>query len=176
MSIEKRRNAILDLLRKKDSPLPGARLAEAFSVSRQIIVSDIAALKEAGYDIVSTHGGYILPASSRCLRVFKVKHSDDEIRDELYTIVDMGGGVVDVFVKHKAYDEIRATLNIYSRRDVDEFVDKIETGKSTPLKNITSNYHYHTIDALSEEVLDLIEDCLRNKNMLAEFLGYETKE
>lgn len=175
MNVDERRNAIVDLLRRKDSPLPGNKLAETFSVSRQIIVGDIAALKEGGYDIVSTYEGYILPLSGRHTRVFKVCHSDEDMRDELYTIVDLGGGVIDVFVKHKAYDEIRALLNMYSRRDVDEFIHKIETGVSTPLKKLTSDYHYHTIDAASEETLDLIESALKEKGMIAELLDYEVE-
>ncbi|HBN55610.1 MAG TPA: DNA-binding transcriptional regulator, partial [Lachnospiraceae bacterium] len=37
-----------------------------------------------------------------------------------------------------------------------------------PLKNITSNYHYHTIEAENEETLDSIEAMLRAKNYLVE--------
>lgn len=40
--------------------------------------------------------------------------------------------------------------------------------KSSPLKNITSNYHYHKVSADSEETLDLIEQELREKGFLVE--------
>ena len=42
----------------------------------------------------------------------------------------------------------------------------IRSGKSSPLKNITSNYHYHKVAADSEETLDLIEEALRQKHFL----------
>ena len=41
-------------------------------------------------------------------------------------------------------------------------------GKSSPLKNITSNYHYHKVSADSEETLDMIEEVLRQKEILIE--------
>ena len=47
-------------------------------------------------------------------------------------------------------------------------MDDIRNGKSSPLKNITSNYHYHSVSADSEETLDLIENMLRRKKFLVE--------
>ena len=44
----------------------------------------------------------------------------------------------------------------------------IESGKSTPLKNITSDYHYHTVTADSEETLRMIEEELRKLGFLVE--------
>ena len=62
-----------------------------------------------------------------------------------------------VFVNHKVYGKIEAKMNIRSRRDVKEYMKRIHSGKSTLLKNITSDYHYHEICAESEEILDAIE-------------------
>ena len=45
-------------------------------------------------------------------------------------------------------------------------MEGIHSGKSSPLKNITSNYHYHTVEADSEETLDLIEQVLKEKDYL----------
>ena len=59
-------------------------------------------------------------------------------------------------------------MNIDSRRKVSEFMEDIRRGKSSPLKNITSNYHYHTVNADAEETLDLIEDMLRRKGYLVD--------
>ena len=47
-------------------------------------------------------------------------------------------------------------------------MEDIRSGKSSPLKNITSNYHYHKVSADSEETLDLIEQELREKGFLLE--------
>ena len=49
---------------------------------------------------------------------------------------------------------------------MDDFIDDIKSGKSSPLKNITSNYHYHKVVADSEETLDMIEETLQEKGFL----------
>ena len=57
---EARRAALLDALRSADAPVSGGQLANALNVSRQIIVQDIALLREAGANIVATTKGYVL--------------------------------------------------------------------------------------------------------------------
>ena len=71
-------------------------------------------------------------------------------------------------VNHKVYGPLEAPLGIASRRKVAEFLADIRSGKSSPLKNITSGYHYHTVEADSEETLDMIEDVLREKGFLVD--------
>ena len=60
-------------------------------------MQDIALLRTAGYDIISTNRGYILNAPHTITRVFKVSHTDAQTEDELYSIVDLGGTVVNVW-------------------------------------------------------------------------------
>ena len=91
-------------------------------------------------------------------RIFKVQHTDEQMEDELYSIVDLGGCVETVIVNHKVYGRMEAKLHITSRRLAWEFLEDIRSGKSSPLKNITSNYHYHEVHADSEETLDMIEN------------------
>lgn len=62
------------------------------------------------------------------------------------------------------------------RRDVEAFVENIRTGRSTPLLNVTSGYHFHHVAADQEEILDEIEAALREKGFLADFLSYEQEE
>ena len=50
---------------------------------------------------------------------------------------------------------------------------KKSAGKSSLLKNVTSGYHYHTIDAESEEILDAIQEELRQRGFLAKLQDYE---
>ena len=100
-------------------------------------------------------------------------HSDDEVEEELSTIVDAGGHVRDVFVYHKVYGVLRADMNIKSRRDIKNYLDEISSGKSSLLKNVTSGYHYHTILAYSEDILDAIQDELQQKGFLAKLQDYE---
>jgi len=167
MKVTERRKAIVNLLLASKSPISGGELSEQFNVSRQIIVQDITVLKGLGYEILSTHNGYIMQKSPFVERVFKFKHTTEQTEDELTTIVDLGGTIVDVFVWHKVYGRISATLNIFSKLQVRQFLEGVRTGKSTELMNITGGYHYHTIRAESEAVLDKIGDCLKEKNYLA---------
>lgn len=163
-----RRQEILKNIKESDRPVSGSKLARDYDVSRQVIVQDIALLRASGYDIISTNRGYVLEGQTCAERVFKVRHTDEQLETELCTIVDLGGQVKNVMVNHKVYGHIEAELGITSRRKVKEFLEDIESGKSTPLKNITSDYHYHTVTADSEETLGLIEDELRKLGFLVE--------
>ena len=135
-------------------------------MSRQVIVQDIALIRASGYDIISTNRGYIIQEPLVRERVFKVNHTDEQVEEELYSIIDLGGTVVNVMVNHRVYGHMEAELRINSRRKVEAFMEDIRSGKSSPLKNITSNYHYHKVAADSEETLDLIEEALRQKHFL----------
>ena len=163
-----RRQEILKNIKESDRPVSGSKLAKDYDVSRQVIVQDIALLRASGYDIISTNRGYVLEGQTCAERVFKVRHTDEQLETELCTIVDLGGQVKNVMVNHKVYGHIEAELGITSRRKVKEFLADIESGKSTPLKNITSDYHYHTVTADSEETLGLIEEELRKLEFLVE--------
>lgn len=163
-----RRQEILRLLANSEAPVSGTSLAEHFSVSRQVIVQDMALIRAQRHDIISTNRGYLLNAPLRVTRIIKAYHSDEAIADELNTIVDLGGTAIDVSVRHRVYGHLRAELNVSSRRDVQKFVEEIRSGKSSPLKDVTSGYHYHTISADSEETLDLIEQELKEKGYLCE--------
>lgn len=168
MKVTERRKAIVNLLLASKTPVLGNELSEQFNVSRQIIVQDITVLRGIGYEILSTHNGYVMQKSPLVDRVFKLKHTTEQTEDELNSIVDLGGTVVDVFVWHKVYGRISATLNIFSRLQVKQFLEGVRTGKSTELMNITGGYHYHTIRADSEVILNKIGDYLKEKNYLVE--------
>ncbi len=161
-----RRKELVSILAFEKCAVPGSDLAKKLNCSRQIIVSDIAILKASGYDIISTNRGYIINSSPLCERVFKVKHTSEETKDELSLIVNFGGIVADVFVWHKVYGKIKADLNIFSSLGIDKFIEGIKTGKSKELMNITDGYHYHTVKADSVETLDRIEYELNKRNFI----------
>lgn len=168
MTGSERRTAIIGQIEKSRGPIPAKKFADMYDVSRQIIVQDIALIRAAGYDIISTNRGYILNAPVKVSRVYKVRHTDDQVEEELCAVVDLGGCVENVMVNHRVYGHIEAELHVNSRRKVAEFMEDIRSGKSSPLKNITSDYHYHTISADSEEVLELIDNVFREKGFLVE--------
>ncbi|MCD8365196.1 MAG: transcription repressor NadR [Clostridiales bacterium] len=173
MTGNERRQQILRLLSAGEHPISGKELSEQLNVSRQIIVQDIALLRANGTDIISTRLGYLIPQPKSVSRVFKVYHSDEDVEKELALIVDHGGMVTDVFVYHKAYGILRADMNIRSRLDIRNLAEDIRSGKSTPLKNITSGYHYHTVIAENEHILDLIQEALEENHFLARLRDYE---
>ena len=160
MKGEERRKQLLNILSSSNNPVSGGTLSKELNVSRQIIVQDISLLRANGATIFSTNKGYLLQEDRKYSRVFKVYHTDDQVEEELSTIVDAGGQIRDVFVYHKVYGVLKADMGIKSRRDIRAYMEEISTGKSSLLKNVTSGYHYHTIDAESEEILDAIQDVL----------------
>lgn len=164
---EERRRSIMSLL-SQGGAVSGGELAEKLGASRQIIVQDIAVLRAEGIDVISTHSGYVLKSSPSLERVFKVRHTSEETEDELLSVVRLGGTVADVFVWHKVYGKISVALNIFSERGVLQFMDGIKSGKSSELMHITDGYHYHTVRAESEEILDKIEDMLKSKGYYIE--------
>ena len=166
MTGPERREAILNRIKSSERPVAGRALAASYDVSRQVIVQDTALIRASGYNIISTNRGYILSEPSTVSRTFKVRHTDEQLEEELYSIVDLGGCVRNVMVNHKVYGQMEAPLNITSRRKAAEFIADIRSGKSSPLKNITSDYHYHVVEADSEETLDMIEKMLGQKGFL----------
>ena len=171
-----RRKKILELLSESREPQSGSALGRITGVSRQVVVQDMALLRTEGHPIVATARGYVLNRPARVVRLVKVCHTDEQTREELNLIVDLGGCVEDVVVNHRAYGKIRATMKIASRRDVENFMEQIRSGKSTLLMNVTSGYHFHHISAQREEILDEIQQALGEKGFLAEFLPYEKHE
>ena len=173
MSGQKRREEILKILRDSTEPVAGAELAKMLDVSRQVIVQDMALIRANGTIVMSTNRGYVVQEDKEARRVFKVIHTDDQVEEELNLYVDHGAKVEDVFVFHKAYGVIKATMNIKSRRDVKKYMNDISSGKSTNLMKLTSNYHYHTIMAEDEQTLDIIQEELARKGFLAKLQDYE---
>ncbi len=166
MRADERRKEIAAFLLSEEKPVSGGVLSEKFGVSRQIIVQDISVLKAAGYDILSTHHGYIVQQSPLVERVFKVRHTTEQTEDELSCIVELGGTIVDVFVWHKVYGKVEAKLNIFSPLHIKQFMEAVRSGKSTELMNITGGYHYHTVRAESEEILDKIGKALDERRYI----------
>jgi len=168
MDGEKRREYILSALIKTAVPTSGTYLAKELKVSRQIIVQDVALLRASGYDILATARGYILnkEAGSMQKKVVLVKHNKEDLEDELNTIVDNGGRVRDVIISHPIYGELVGDLMLKTRREIKQFVDKVNSTSAMPLMELTKGVHMHTIEAGSEEELDIIEQELNKKGYI----------
>ena len=167
MKSDERRKSIVNLLLSEKKPISGNELSDKYGVSRQIIVRDISILKEQGNDIFATNAGYMIRSSPFKERVFKVLHTTNQTEDELQMIVDLGGTVADVYVWHKAYGKMEAKLNISSRSQISQFIESVRTGKSVELMHITGGFHYQTVRASSEEILDQIGEALDKRGYIA---------
>lgn len=166
MTGSERREEIISQIQNSTTAVSGKELASTYDVSRQVIVQDIALIRAMGYDIISTNRGYILNMPKSISKVFKVRHTDEQLEEELCTVVDNGGCIENVMINHRVYGRMEARLQISSRRKIKEFMDDIHSGKSSPLKNITSGYHYHKVSADSIETLNMIEEELERKGFL----------
>ena len=117
MNGNERRKALVELLMSEEKPLSGGMLARRLCVSRQVIVQDIALLKADGYEILSTHYGYVLQKTTLVERVFKVKHTSAQTEEELSLIVSLGGTVANMgnitysYVDMKYFTEAMALKN-----------------------------------------------------------------
>jgi transcriptional regulator of NAD metabolism len=172
MEARERRSAILQLLRNRTAPMTGGELAARMGVSRQVIVQDIALLRTGGNSIFATPEGYVLPAATpkaAARRVIAARHVTNEgMRDELETIVDLGGTMVDVSIEHAVYGEITAPLMLRTRMGVDVFMAHFEQGDTAPISLLTGGVHLHTVEAPSENVMEEIVSALRRKGYLLE--------
>ncbi len=165
-----RRKEIIAYLSTQTEPVSGTELAHRFGVSRQVIVQDVALLRAENQEILSTNKGYVfyqpLTREMGCTCVIMTQHSEEQTIEEMETIVEYGGRMLDVFVDHDLYGQIRADLVINDMDDAREFCRKMKVSTSRPLKVLTGDCHYHTIAAPSEKVLRLIKKELKEKGLL----------
>ncbi len=166
-----RRKEILKLLSENNKPIKGMELANKLGVSRQVIVQDIAILRAKGESILATPQGYIIPIEegNKTIKTIVCKHTEyEEIEEELKTIVDRGGKVLDVVVEHPLYGEIKSPLMIGSRLEVAQFMENLKKTKAEPLSTLTEGIHIHSIEVEDEKVLKNIKKALKEKNYLIE--------
>ena len=171
MDGDKRRQQIMEILNQETSPVSGAELAKRAGVSRQVVVQDIALLRAENKEIMSTNKGYVLykpqqGAEKARVRVFRVNHDTEHMLDELQTIVDYGGRILDVSIEHALYGQISVDLIINNRLDALEFVNQMAMSRDQPLKVLTGGCHYHTVATDSEKNLNMIEMELQRKGYL----------
>ena len=168
MHAEERRETILKLLRQSAQPVSASTLAGRLSVSRQIIVGDIALLRAGGADILATPRGYCLQnaAAAGLTRRVAVRHDEAGMETELNAMVDNGCTVVDVIVEHPLYGQLTVPLQLSSRYDVAQFIARSRTAQ--PLSVLTGGIHLHTLLCPSEDAYRRGLDALRQDGFLLE--------
>lgn len=169
MDAQDRRNKILQEIEKSEKPISATALAKQFQVSRQIIVGDVALLRAKGYHIVATPRGYIIEESKQregIERTIAVCHKEDGLSEEIYTIVDLGGALIDVIVEHPLYGQLCGKLHIFSRYDADQFFASLARNEARPLSQLTNGLHLHTVRCRDEQVFERILAALKEKGFL----------
>lgn len=170
MNSNERRQQVLDFLKEQGSqPVSASVMAAKFGVSRQVIVGDVALLRASGADISATPRGYLLQCNTNTgslLCTIACCHDTAGLREELYTIVDFGCGVIDVIVEHPVYGQLCGQLHIFSRYDADQFCEKLESNAAPPLAALTSGVHLHTISCPDEKAYQRVLEQLDKKGIL----------
>lgn len=167
MNTIQRRQAVLQALGQATAPLSAGALAKQCSVSRQIIVGDVALLRAQGHDIVATPRGYLLHRGEEGItRTIAVCHTAEQTERELNICVDNGCTVVDVIVEHPLYGQLAGKLHLASRYDVEQFLTK--SRQSNPLSMLTDGIHLHTLLCPDEGAYTRVCERLRREGILLE--------
>lgn len=167
MQAEERRRKIVELLSQTNQAVSAARLAAEFDVSRQVIVGDVALLRAAGEEISATPRGYVMARTAVGLvRQVPCCHDGPGMEAELNTIVDQGCSVLDVIVDHPVYGQLTGPLELASRYDVQQFLDRCADAR--PLSDLTGGIHLHTLSCPSEDAFQRVRASLRSLGVLLE--------
>ena len=146
MKAEDRRQAILSRLKSSAGPHSATALAKEVGVSRQVVVGDVALLRAFGHEISATPRGYVLERDTgMLLRTLACIHSAGDMRRELEIMVDNGCIVRDVIVEHPIYGQLTGSLELKSRYDVNQFVERSANAEAMPLSALTDGIHLHTL-------------------------------
>lgn len=169
MNAETRRKRIVEHLAQSTAPVSASVLANLFSVSRQVIVGDIALLRAAGTEITATPRGYVMDHDSTGLvKTVACIHAQEGTEEELCIFVDNGCVVENVVVEHPVYGEIIGQLHIASRYDVSQFISRLNESEGTTLSTLTGGIHLHTVRCPDEESYNRTCQLLKEGGFLLE--------
>ena len=165
MTANERRSAIAHELSASAAPISAGALAEKLGVSRQVIVGDIALLRAGGAQISATPRGYVLLRETGMLeRSVACVHNAAQTETELNIMVDNGCTVRDVIVEHPVYGQLAGALDLHSRYDVRQFLQR--SAETTPLASLTDGIHLHTLLCPDEEAFQRVKCELADAGLL----------
>lgn len=167
MNAKERREKILARLKAAEGAISASTLAAEFSVSRQIIVGDIALLRAAGNEILATPHGYICQrAESGVICQVVCRHDAGQMQEELNAIVDQGCTVLDVIVFHPIYGELTGQLNLSNRYEVATFIEQSQNAAAQPISVLTNGIHLHTLRCPDEAAAARVRAALETLGIL----------
>jgi uncharacterized protein len=167
-SAELRRRRILAWIKTHGAPIRGGELAKHFRVSRQCLVQDVAILRASGEEIEATPRGYRLPRETGQAHreVLACRHAPERTEEELQILVDHGVKILDVVVEHPVYGELRGSLMLESRADVQDFLGQVASSHAQLLSSLTGGVHLHTVEASRPEMISRAKARLRARGFL----------
>lgn len=169
MQAEERRRKILAVLGQAEQPVSAGRLAAEFDVSRQVVVGDVALLRASGEEISATPRGYVMVrAAAGLMRQVPCLHDGPGMEAELNAIVDQGCAVLDVIVDHPVYGQLTGPLQLSSRYDVQQFLERCACADARPLSDLTGGIHLHTLSCPNEAAFQRVRTALRSLGVLLE--------
>ena len=74
--------------------------------------------------------------------------------------------VLDVEIEHPVYGMLTASLNLRTREDVADFMEKMHTSQAQLLSSLTQGIHLHTISCPSSQVFEEIRQALASRGYL----------
>jgi uncharacterized protein len=165
---DERRAELLRILNDAETPVTGSKLSSLLGVSRQAIVNDIAILRASGEVVVGGPHGYRLGRVSGLLEIIHCNHPPERGREELEILLDRGIAVLDVGVDHSVFGEVRASVVVETRADIERHAAAITEAGEAPLSVITGGRHSHTVRAPNRDALDAAKRELLERGILHE--------
>ncbi|MFC4320933.1 transcription repressor NadR [Litchfieldia salsa] len=168
---EERRDLLLRLLKERKAPITGGELSSQTNVSRQIIVQDISLLKARNEPIIATSQGYLYlnqGPEQQHQRVVACIHPPEQTIEELNLIVDNGVTIKDVIIEHPVYGDLTASIMVSNRKEVEQFIERINQTNASYLSQLTDGTHLHTLEADSLAKLDAACQALGKAGFLIE--------
>lgn len=162
MSKDERLAYIVKRLESADGAVRGVQLAEECGVTRQIIVGDISTLRRNGKKINSSSLGYRMAKPKRpCFKqIMACRESLDRMLDELYTIVDLGGAVLNLAVEHGFYGYVKMDVNVRSHDEADRYLNYFRSTCRSVMDGFQDDGHQYLIETHSKEALARIRSAL----------------
>ncbi len=162
MSKDERLAYIVKRLESADGAVRGVQLAEECGVTRQIIVGDISTLRRNGKKINSSSLGYRMAKPKRpCFKqIMACRESLDRMLDELYTIVDLGGAVLNLSVEHGFYGYVKMDVNVRSHDEADRYLKYFRSTCRSVMDGFQDDGHQYLIETHSKEALARIRSAL----------------
>ena len=181
MEAVERRRAIAQRLAQADGPVNAAALAKAFSVSRQIIVGDVALLRAGGMEIFATPRGYILPGEPAGYVRLESYFRERSILGMVVDVTD------DVAARRRIEQErdIDLLTGLFSRRAFYRHMDQLfcapgrigcgmmVMADADNLKRVNDRYGHENGDRYLRAIADSLRSCTAKNQVLARLSGDE---